>query len=170
MGDMNIRADGAVLARKGLGLIGRDAEAARVRHVDTNIATADVLTLNATPVAILAAVGSGIYPVFLGCVLFQDFNSAAYVDDNDDAFHIQNLSAGSQVSESIDGTELDGGADFAIWVPPAAHLGSVATQTLVDNGGFEATIESSELITGDSDWAVRLFYMLVHKVTLEGLP
>ncbi len=162
---------GVISINTGLNLRDGHQDILRFRHVDVNIATAAVLTLNATPVTILPAVGSGFYPILFGAILFQDFNSIAYNDNGaDEHFVIQNLSGGQILTRPIDSEELDGAADFAIWCMPPQHAALQSkSQSLVDNGGFEASIQNSELISGNSNWAVRLFYGLVSKASLEGV-
>ena len=139
-----------------------------IKTVDKIISTAQVLALNATPITVLSAVGSGIYPQFMGAFVFLDYNSAAYVDGAGEDLVFQQLSAGVIVSQTIDASEFDGTADALVWVSPNNADASV-TNTLVANGGFEVTIQSGEWATGDSPLKIRLFYREIVKTELEAI-
>ena len=139
-----------------------------IKIADKIITTGQVLALNATPIAVLAAVGSGVYPVFLGAYVLLDYNSAAYADDAGEDLVFTQLSAGAEVSHTVDGSEFDGTADACIWVGPKAAEAS-ATTTLVDNGGFEVTIKAGEWVTGDSPLKIRLFYRTITKADLVAI-
>jgi hypothetical protein len=139
-----------------------------VKSVDKIITTAQVLALNGTPIAILAAVGSGVYAEFLGAYVFLNYNSAAYVDGAGEDLVFQNLSAGTVVSQTADGAEFDGTADALVFVGPNNDDAS-ETNTLIDNGGFEVTIQSGEWITGNSPLKIRLYYREIRKAALEAI-
>ncbi len=139
-----------------------------IRSVDKLVSTAEVKALNATPIAVLSAVGAGIYPEFLGAYVLLDYNSAAYADDAGEDLVFQNLSGGDEVSQSADGTLFDGTADALVWVGPKGG-DAVTTSTLVANGGFEVTIQTGEWITGDSPLKIRLYYRLITKADLEAI-
>ncbi len=136
--------------------------------MDKIITTAEVKALNATPITVLAAVGSGIYPEFLGAYVYLDYAAAAYDDGAGEDLVFQNLSAGAVVSHSIDGTLLDGTADALVWCGPKAAE-AAATTALVANGGFEVTIESGEWITGDSPLKIRLYYRLIRAASMVAI-
>lgn len=140
-----------------------------IKQVDKIVTTAQVLALNGTPIAVLPAVGSGIYPQFVGAYVFLDYNSAAYADDAGEDIVFQNLSGGSVVSQTLDGAEFDGTADALLWAGPNNDDAS-ETNTLVANGGFEVAIAgSTEWATGDSPLKIRLFYRLIKKTALEAI-
>jgi len=139
-----------------------------IKIADKIITTGQVLALNATPITVLAAVGSGIYPVFLGAYVLLDYNSAAYADDAGEDLVFTQLSAGAEVSHTVDGGEFDGTADACVWVGPKAAEAS-ATTTLVDNGGFEVTIKAGEWVTGDSPLKIRLYYRTITKADLVAI-
>ena len=139
-----------------------------VKSVDKLVTTAQVKALNATPITVLSAVGSGVFPQFLGAFVFLDYNSAAYADDAGEDLVFQNLSAGAVVSQTLDGGEFDGTADALVFAGPNNDDAS-ATNTLVDNGGFEVTIQTGEWITGDSPLKIRLYYREIRKADLEAI-
>jgi len=139
-----------------------------IKSVDKIVSTSEVLALNATPITVLSAVGSGVYPEFLGAYVFLDYNSAAYADDAGEDLVIQNLSGGAEVSQSADGSLFDGTADALVWVGPKGGE-AITTSTLVDNGGFEVTIQSGEWITGNSPLKIRLYYREIRKAALEAI-
>ena len=139
-----------------------------IKSVDKLVTTGEVLALNGTPITVLPAVGSGVYAEFLGAYVLLDYNSAAYVDDAGEDLVFQNLSGGDEVSQSADGTLFDGTADALVWVGPKGGE-AVTTTTLVDNGGFEVTIQSGEWITGDSPLKIRLYYREIRKAALTAI-
>lgn len=139
-----------------------------IKSVDKIITTAEVKALNATPITVLAAVGSGTYVEFLGAYVLLDYAAAAYDDGAGEDLVFQNLSGGAEVSHSIDATLLDGTADAVVWAGPKAAE-AAATTTLVANGGFEVTIQSGEWITGDSPLKIRLYYRLIRSAALVAI-
>jgi hypothetical protein len=139
-----------------------------IKVVDKLIATADVKQLNATPITVLSAVGSGVYPEFLGAYVFLDYATTAYADDAGEDLYFTNLSGGTAVSHTVDGSEFDGTADALVWVGPLAANAAVTT-TLIDNGGFEVTIASGEWATGDSPLKIRLYYREIRKASMEAI-
>lgn len=139
-----------------------------IKKIDKIITTAQVKALNATPISVLAAVGTGVYVEFLGAYVFLDYNSAAYADDAGEDLVFQNLSAGTVVSQTADGAEFDGTADALVFVGPNNDDAS-ETNTLVANGGFEVTIQTGEWITGNSPLKIRLFYREIRKAALEAI-
>jgi len=143
------------------------------RYQKTTVTTAQVLALNATPVEVLPAVGTTNYMQFNGAFVFQDYNSVAYDDDgtNEDVV-IQLGGGGANVSGTIDSTLIDGAADFLIWLPPAIDLtASVVSgvEFLNTDASLEIALDGSEIITGNSDWDVVVFYTLFPVAGLEAL-
>lgn len=137
-----------------------DAASGSIGYVDAVISTAEVKALNATPITVLSAVGAGVCPVFMGAAVMLDYGTAAYADDAGEDIVIQNLSGGDEVSQSADGSLFDGTADACVWLGPKGG-DAITTATLVDNGGFEVTIQTGEWITGDSPLKIRLYYRTI---------
>ena len=142
------------------------------RYRKTTITTAQVLLLNATPIEVLPAVGTTNYMQYNGALLFQDFNATGYTAGAGEDVVIQLGAGGANVSGTVDGTLLDGAADFLVWLPPAIDLtASVVSgvEFLNTNASLEIAIDSGELSVGDSDWDVVVFYTLFPVAGLEAL-
>lgn len=139
-----------------------------IKKVDKIVTTAEVLALNGTPITVLSAVGSGVYAEFLKAYVLLDYNSAAYVDEAGEDLVFQHLSAGAVVSQTADGAEFDGTADAMVVVGPNNDDAS-ETNTLVDNGGFEVTIQSGEWATGNSPLKIRLYYREIRKAAIAAI-
>lgn len=139
-----------------------------VRVQDKLITTAQVLALFATPIEVVAAPGANIALQFLGAHVLLDFNSAAYVDDADEdlVFKYTNA-AGKTISQEIDGSLLDDGADMLAFVGPAGTDPIVAAE--VANAAIVVHVLTGELITGDSPLKIRLYYRQVRVVSLEAI-
>ena len=140
-----------------------------IRSQDTLISSAQVLALNATPITIISAVGAGEFMQFIGAWVMLDFNSAAYVDDAGEDLVIQNLSAGTALTASSDGTVWDAGTDVLRFFEPLEGAAASTSEIAVDNGGAEITIQTGEWITGDSPLRVRAFYRQVDATDLEAI-
>ena len=142
------------------------------RYRKTTVTTAQVLALFATPIEVLPAVGTTNYMQFNGAFVFQDFNSAAYVDAAGEDLVIQLGGGGADVSGVIDGSELDGAADFLVWLPPSTDITAsvqVGVEILNTNSSLEIALNTGELATGDSDWDVVVFYTLFPVAGMEAL-
>ena len=139
-----------------------------IRYTDTLIATAAVLTLNATPVTVVAAGGAGIYNIFRGAYVFLDNTGTAYVDEAGEDLVFQEATGNVAVSAASDGDVWDGTTDVLVWVPPQgndAFLGNTATV----NSAIEVTILSGEWATGTSPLKIRTFYDTIAATSLEGI-
>jgi hypothetical protein len=128
-----------------------------LKKEDTLIATAAVLTLNATPVAIVSAPAAGIYRVLEEVHVFLDYNSAAYVAGAGEDITIQKASAGDVVMQTLDGTLFTGTADaLAVAYPLNGDASTVNDRASA--AGFEITIAVGEWLTGNSPLKVRALY------------
>jgi len=141
-----------------------------IKTSDTLIATAAVLTLNATPVSCVAAPGAGITLEFLGAYIFLDYNAAAYVDAaGEDVVFSYTDASGVEVSIRADGGEFDGTADALVWVPPIGAVGAVGGLTMVANAAIVLHLLSGEWATGDSPLKVRVYYREIRTASLEAI-
>ena len=142
----------------------------KIRVTDTLIATGSVLALNATPITVVAAPGSGVYTEFLGAYVFLDYNSAAYVDGaGEDLTFRYTDASGTQVSVQGDGTLFDGTADTLVWFPSIGASSSVAAVEMVDNAAIVLHLLSGEWTTGNSPLKIRAFHRQVRKAALEAI-
>jgi hypothetical protein len=137
------------------------------KYEDTTIATADVLTLNATPIALTAAPGAANYIVFEGALIWYDFNTAAYAGiaaGENLQIQYETATTGVGVCETVG--FLDATADEVRWLEPGSGANTVNTAvdgTNVLNKKLMMTILTAEIITGDSPLKVRTFYAIVPK-------
>ena len=118
------------------------------------ISSAEVLALNATPKALVAAPGAGKAVLLEKAIVHLDYNSAAYVDDAGEDFVIQ-YDGGTALTAVIDGTLLDGTADAKV---PLQALSGVPLEA---NVAVEAHILVGEWATGNSPIIVTVWYRVV---------
>ena len=168
----NVTYGGPVRSKAGFGqmILGNEVFVSKVQH--TKITTTQVLALNATPVEILPAVGTTNYMRFLGAYMFQDYAGTAYVDDADEDPVIQIAAGGADVSLDMEGGNVDDANDFLVWFSPLVPGASSIQEALVElttNTSLEMTINTGELVTGNSDWDVLVYYDLLSVAGLEGL-
>lgn len=141
-----------------------------IRVTDTLIATGAVLTLNATPISVVAAPGANVYTEFLGAYILLDYESAAYVDDAaEDLVFKYTDENGSEVSMQADGSLFDGTADALVWVPPVGASGAVGAVTMVANAAIVLHLLTGEWITGDSPLKVRVYHRQVRAASMEAI-
>ncbi len=126
--------------------------------VDVTVATADVLTLNATAVQLVAGV-SGKVIVPLGVMAYVDYNSAAYaaIAAGDDFALKYTDSAGAQIMVMEATGFVDQTSDQVRYAFPSSS-GDVA---LVASADVVLHMLNSEITTGDSDIKYRVFYKLI---------
>lgn len=132
---------------------------------DKYIATAAVLTLNATAVEVVPAPGSGKYNVFIGAAVFLDYNSIAYAADaGEDLVFTYTDKNGAEISNTLDGEEWEGTADVLKYAYPL----NAAASALVGaaNAPICLFLKSGEWASGDSPLKVRTFYRVLDSVDL----
>ena len=126
----------------------RDADDSPVYYASTTIETADVLTLNATPVPIISAAGSGkaIIPTLI--LVTMDFNSAAYTT---------HTSMRLQISDNAD-LEIFDLSKSNNWrqVTPF-EIG----HDLIENEAVYVTVDTGNPSAGNSDVKVKIWYKIV---------
>lgn len=136
-----------------------DSEAAPLYQADVTIATAAVLTLNATPVQLVAAPGAGLMLVPEFAVLFLDYNSAAYdgIAAGEDLTIRYTNASGALVATIETDPFLAATADAVRIVRPvttAAHLP-------VANAALVLHLSTGEIATGNSPLKVRTYYRVL---------
>ena len=139
-----------------------DAQALVWSIARVEIATADVLTLRASPVEIVAAPGALKAIIVDHVEVFLDYNSIAYVDDaGDDISFRYTDESGIEVVAPIDGADFtDNAADIFAYSPGVitdAALGFVPTV----NAAIVASMNNGEVVTGNSPIFVHLYYRIV---------
>ena len=142
-----------------------DAQALVWSIARVEIATADVLTLRASPVEIVAAPGALKAIIVDHVEVFLDYNSIAYVDDaGDDISFRYTDESGIEVVAPIDGADFtDNAADIFAYSPGVitdAALGFVPTV----NAAVVASMNNGEVVTGNSPIFVHLYYRIVDTV------
>lgn len=118
------------------------------------ISSAEVLALNATPKALVAAPGAGKAVLLEKAIVHLDYNSVAYVDGAGEDFLIQ-YDGGTALTAVIDGTLLDGTADAKV---PLQALSGVPLEA---NVAVEAHILVGEWGSGDSPIIVTVWYRVL---------
>ncbi len=126
------------------------------------IATADVLTLRASPVEIVAAPGALKAIIVDHVEVFLDYNSIAYVDDaGDDLSFRYTDENGIEVVPPIDGDEfIDNAADTYAYSWGFVTDGAQGMVPTV-NAAVVATMNNGEVVTGNSPLFVHLYYRIV---------
>lgn len=133
-------------------------------QTDVTISTAEMLALFATPKTLVPAPGANKAIVFIGAMLFLDFNSAAYagIAAGEDLLVSYTNGAGQEVARQETTGFLDAVADDVRWLPAQeAALAAVSDITPVANAALVASLLIAEIITGDSPVKVRTFYRIV---------
>lgn len=127
---------------------------------DKFITTTQVLALNATAIEVVPAPGAAKYLLFMGAIVFLDYNANAYVDDaGEDLVFTYTDKDGAKISNSLDGSLFDGTADAAVYAYPLNAAASVVEAAA--NAPICLWLESGEWITGDSPLKVRTFYRVI---------
>jgi hypothetical protein len=138
------------------------------RHVDKTISTAQVLALNATPIALVAAPGAGFALVFEGAVIHKPAGTAyGGVAAGEDLGIKYTDGSGLEVAAC----EMTGFADQATaqtrFIRPrtgALAAGTVSDLVVVANAALVAHMLVGEIITGTSAFIVRVFYRVIPTV------
>lgn len=133
---------------------------------DKYLTSTQVLALNTTAIEVVPAPGAGKYLMFLGAVVFLDYNSAAYAADaGEDLVFTYTDKNGAEISHTLDGEEWEGTADVIKYAYPL----NAAASTLVSvaNAPICLFLKSGNWATGDSPLKVRTFYRVINKTDLE---
>ncbi len=129
------------------------------------IDTADVLTLRATPIEIVAAPGALKAIIVDHVEVFLDFNTVAYVDEADEDLSFRYTDEnGIEVCAPLDGSDfIDSAVDISAYSPGIitdAAQGFVPTV----NAAVVATTNTGEVETGNSPLFVHMYYRIVDTV------
>jgi len=116
------------------------------------IATADVLTLNTTPIEIVAAPGAGFAIEVVSALMSITFNSIAYATNTDLKLKI-NTATHSQVT-----TDIGQSASTITNFEDAGSSGSIYT---IENKSLEVYMSGGNPTAGDSDITVYCTYRII---------
>lgn len=135
---------------------------------DTLVSSAAVLTLNATPVTLVAAPGAAFFTEFVAAYVFLDYGGTAYAADAGEDLCVRYTDAsGDIVSTSIDGEEFEATADSLYVMTPVPTAPNVITHGA--NAALVLHLLVGEWATGNSPLKVRVLYRLVRKASLEAI-
>lgn len=133
------------------------------------IATGDVLTMNATPIELIAAPGAGKAIVVDEVQFFLDFNSAAYVAAAGEDLTVEygggtdiaviDNDAVALLTAAADAQWI--GKNFAIYDASVAGTGDGVLLGGFDNEAVNASIATGEVATGDSPLKYLVKYHVV---------
>jgi hypothetical protein len=119
------------------------------------IATADVLTLNTTPIEIVAAPGAGYAIEVISASMKMVYNSATYATNTS----LELLTAGATNSQAS--TVIKNSASTIRRFADATTLASATATQLVDNAALNVTVASGDPTAGDSDITVYVTYRII---------
>jgi len=142
------QADGVLWSRDDNGLVCLGGSAS------LTIASADVLTLNTTPLTIVSAV-SGYAIEVISASVKVDFNSAAYATNTD----INVVCSGATQSQFKDNV-LAASVSTVRKLLPTSGLSATDTQ-LISNASLLVSVGTGDPTTGDSDITVYVNYRLI---------
>ena len=126
-----------------------------IKEASLTIATADVLTLNGTPIEIVAAPGAGYAIEVLSASMKMVYNSTTYATNTRLELIV---SGGSVVSQILfSSAVLSSAADVF------SGLGSVqqASSNMLDNAALNVQVQSGNPTAGDSDIKIYVTYRII---------
>ena len=153
--------------RKGLVLTTSGAFATKTAvdyHVKTTGIGTELLALNATPITVVAAPGSGYANVFMGAALRWDYVSAAcggvHADEN--LVFAYTDASGELVSPYVETTGfIDQTADKVRYVQPLGGDAAVSDVAVVDNAAIVIKMLTGEVTSCVGELRVRVYYRVI---------
>jgi hypothetical protein len=119
------------------------------------IATADVLTLNTTPIEIVAAPGAGYAIEVISASMKMVYVSATYATNTS----LELLTAGATNSQAS--TVIKNSASTIRRFADATTLASATATQLVENAALNVTVASGDPTAGDSDITIYVTYRII---------
>ena len=119
------------------------------------IATADVLTLNTTPIEIVAAPGAGYAIEVISASMKMVYNSATYATNTS----LELITAGATNSQAS--TVIKNSASTIRRFADATTLASATATQLVENAALNVTVASGDPTAGDSDITIYVTYRII---------
>jgi len=120
-----------------------------------NIATADVLTLNTTPIEIVAAPGAGYAIQVISASFKMVYVTTQYATN----FNIQLLTSGANV-EQAEVDSLNASVSTIRALDISSTNAPTATQ-IIENAALNVTVETGNPTAGDSDITVYVTYRII---------
>ncbi|MFH1158770.1 MAG: hypothetical protein V1721_07855 [Pseudomonadota bacterium] len=137
-----------------------------IECIDVHVSSAEILTLNATPVQLVAAPGANKFIMFLGAVLFLDYNSIAYagIASGEDLYIKYANASGSGVCGCETTGFLDQASDqYRVSAPYGPVTPGIVPQM---NAALVLHLITGEITTGNSPMGIRVYYRIVDISTL----
>jgi hypothetical protein len=119
------------------------------------IATADVLTLNTTPIEIVAAPGAGYAIEVISASMKMVYVSATYSTNTT----LELITAGATNRQAE--TQIKNSASTIRRFADATTLGSATATQLLENAAVNVTVETGDPTAGDSDITVYVTYRII---------
>jgi hypothetical protein len=138
---------------KGRGIQSRSINSSLIQYAEKDITSAQVLTLNATPIVVVPAPGAGYVTEFISAVLIIDYNTATYATNGNCNFKYTNGS-GTTVSDTVAAAAFLHQADDCITLCQALS----AEVELTANAAIVFSVDTGEVDTGDSPIRIKVAY------------
>jgi hypothetical protein len=120
------------------------------------IATADVLTLNTTPLTIVAAQGAGTAIEVISANVKIDFNSAAYATNTTLLLIISGANTHSAIATNV----LTSTVSSQKYITTIGTGTATATQ-IIENADLQVQVQTGNPTAGDSDITVYVTYRII---------
>lgn len=130
-----------------------------VQRATVTIPTAEVLTLNATPVELVPAPGAGKSILVHDASLVIDFNSAAYATQTTVNIGVN----GADAAQAVFTNGLNATADKSVKAAITSSTGA-SDEQLPANAALEASVPTANPTAGDSDITIEVFYSIVDSI------
>jgi len=128
-----------------------------VQAASLSIPTASVLTLNATPLEIVAAPGAGYAIECINASLFMTYNSAAYATNTTLQLITDTATvAQMQLSGAISNTVTRG-----YKIPELSSAAGTTSTQVIENKSLKVSVATGNPTAGDSDIVVYVLYRLI---------
>ncbi len=150
-----------------VGCLGARAQTAApgIRSVRVTVTTGQVLALNATPITVVAAPGTGRFLLFEGAELYKAAGTAyAGIAGGEDLSFKYTDGSGQELGVCETTGFLDQATAQVRWVRPqtgAISAGTVTSIVPVANAVIKIQLLSGEITTGTSDLKCRIFYRVM---------
>ena len=126
------------------------------------VTSAQILALNATPIELVRAPGSGQFLVFDGCVMRKDAGTAyAGVAGGEDLVIRYADDSGHQVGRCETTGFLDAAGGQNRWVNPYSASSAASQFTPEINQPLVLHLLSGEITTGNTDLDIEIYYRVV---------
>jgi len=142
----------------GPGIPSRALNPGLIQYSERDLTSAEVLTLNASPVEVVPAPGAGQVLEFVSAVLILDYGTATYASNG-----VANLLCGStKVSTNIAAaTLLHQANDAVVWVGAGFQDTAGADQDAIEleaNAALKFSVDTGEVDTGNSPVRIKVAF------------